>query len=248
MNILTMARAGLRLDLTTALHKAVSLKEPMRHLGLRIKTNGDFEIVNLTVQPVPGGPDSDAAARLFLVIFEDAPAAGPGRSEKATTLDAGERADENAANVDVRIATLKQELRAKEEYLQTTNEELETSNEELKSANEEMQSVNEVFGSRRSCSELVPVLAGRLGGMFGFPCCPFRRLTSSRRRWFSARNRCVSATSVSTRFSRRAMHSRARSSAMVLRSRPCRKAPCNGPLPSLLFSPRIHNYRKRIPE
>jgi two-component system CheB/CheR fusion protein len=147
MNILTMARAGLRLDLTTALHKAVSLKEPMRHPGLRIKTNGDFEIVNLTVQPVPGGPDSDAAARLFLVIFEDAPAAGPGRSEKATTLDAGERADENAANVDVRIATLKQELRAKEEYLQTTNEELETSNEELKSANEEMQSVNEELQS-----------------------------------------------------------------------------------------------------
>jgi len=40
------------------------------------------------------------------------------------------------------IATLKQELRAKEEY-----EELETSNEELKSSNEEMQSVNEELQS-----------------------------------------------------------------------------------------------------
>jgi len=48
MNILKMAREGLRPDLTTALHKAVALKAPVRHPGLRIKTNGDFTIVNLT--------------------------------------------------------------------------------------------------------------------------------------------------------------------------------------------------------
>ena len=59
MNILKMAREGLRPDLTTALHKAVALKEPVRHPGLRVKTNGDFTTVNLTVQPVPAGPDSD---------------------------------------------------------------------------------------------------------------------------------------------------------------------------------------------
>ena len=54
---------------------------------------------------------------------------------------------ETATDGDLRIAALKQELRAKEEYLQTTNEELETSNEELKSSNEEMQSVNEELQS-----------------------------------------------------------------------------------------------------
>jgi PAS domain S-box-containing protein len=47
----------------------------------------------------------------------------------------------------VRIAALKEELRAKEEYLQSINEELETSNEELTSSNEEMQSINEEFQS-----------------------------------------------------------------------------------------------------
>ena len=62
-------------------------------------------------------------------------------------MDAGGEAGENATDVDARIATLKQELRAKEEYLQTTNEELATSNEELKSSNEEMQSVNEELQS-----------------------------------------------------------------------------------------------------
>jgi two-component system CheB/CheR fusion protein len=146
MNILKMAREGLRRDLTTALHKAVSLKDAVRHPGLRIKTNGDFTIVNLTVQPVSASPNSDVAARLFLVTFEEAPAADSGRLEKAP-VDAGEGADESATNVDERISKLKQELRDKEEHLRTTNEELSTSNEELKSSNEEMQSVNEELQS-----------------------------------------------------------------------------------------------------
>ncbi len=110
---------------------------------LRAKTNGDFTAVNLTVQPVPAGPDSDVAAKLFLVVFEDAPALGPQLSETAAVLDAGGEASENTTDVDARVATLKQELRSKEEYLRTAKEELATSNEELKSANEEMQSVNE---------------------------------------------------------------------------------------------------------
>jgi two-component system, chemotaxis family, CheB/CheR fusion protein len=52
MNILKMARDGLRRDLTTALHRAVASQQPVRHSGLRVKTNGDFTRVDLTVQPV----------------------------------------------------------------------------------------------------------------------------------------------------------------------------------------------------
>jgi two-component system CheB/CheR fusion protein len=147
MNILKMAREGLRRDLTAALHKAMTLKEPVRQPGLRVKTNGGFTTVNLMVQPVPTGPDLEGAAKLFLIIFEDTPAADPERSEKAVTLETGEEAGESATDVDARITALKQELRAKEEYLHATNEELATSNEELKSSNEEMQSVNEELQS-----------------------------------------------------------------------------------------------------
>jgi two-component system CheB/CheR fusion protein len=50
-------------------------------------------------------------------------------------------------DADARIAGLKQELRARDEYIQSTQEELETSTEELKSSNEEMQSVNEELQS-----------------------------------------------------------------------------------------------------
>jgi len=145
MNILKMAREGLRRDLTAALHKAVMLKAPVTHPGLRVKTNGDFTFVNLTVRPVTAGPDLDVAAKLFLVIFEDA--AGPAPDAAAGSEQSEKTASDSTTDSDARIVKLRQELRAKEEYLQTTNEELATSNEELKSSNEEMESVNEELQS-----------------------------------------------------------------------------------------------------
>jgi len=145
MNILKMAREGLRRDLTAALHKATVHRDPVRHPGLRVKTNGGFTTVNLTVSQVTTGRDAAAQPTIFLVIFEEEPAAD--QEPPAAVPDSVEAAGENASDVDERITALKHELRVREEYLQTTNEELETSNEELKSSNEEMQSVNEELQS-----------------------------------------------------------------------------------------------------
>jgi two-component system CheB/CheR fusion protein len=147
MNILKMAREGLRRELTIALHKAVATREVVRHPGLQVKTNGDFTSVDLTIRPVTSGPDAATEPTLFVVILEETPPAAPQRPEKAIAVDAAPSVDASAADVDARIAALKQELRAKEEYLRATNEELETSNEELRSSNEEMQSVNEELQS-----------------------------------------------------------------------------------------------------
>jgi len=190
VNILKMAREGLRRALTTALHKAVAHKEPVRHPGLRVKTNGDFATVHLTVRPVAAGPDAEPA--LFLVILEEAPASDPIQPEKAAAVDSGE-----ATDADPRIAALKQELRAKEEYLQTTNEELETSTEELKCSNEELetskeelQSVNEelttvnaelqqkVAGLSRANSDMNNLIAGTgIGTIFVDPHLRILRFT-----------------------------------------------------------------------
>ncbi len=140
-NILKMAREGLRRDLTSALHKAVATREIARCPGLRVKTNSHFTGVNLTVCPVTIGADATPESHFYLVILEDAP---------APTAEQGPQdvASANAAtDVESRIAALKQELQAKDEYLQSTHEELESSNEELKSSNEEMQSVNEELQS-----------------------------------------------------------------------------------------------------
>ncbi|MFH0783600.1 MAG: chemotaxis protein CheB [Pseudomonadota bacterium] len=144
-NILKMARQGLQRDLTTALHKAAGDKETVRCRGLRVKTNGDFTLVDLTVDPVVIGPALTTGVPLFLVILAEAAPSERIAGNLPLPSDGGNNAVGSDADGDV--AALRQELRAKEEYLQTANEELETSNEELKSSNEEMQSVNEELQS-----------------------------------------------------------------------------------------------------
>jgi two-component system CheB/CheR fusion protein len=147
MNILKMAREGLRRELTTTLHKAAAHNEPLQYRGLRVKTNGGFTMVNLSVRTVMAGPDPEVAPRMFLVVFEEERAADKEVSGTEVPEMATEVTEDPSASVDDRISALKQELRSKEEFLQATNEELATSNEELKSSNEELQSVNEELQS-----------------------------------------------------------------------------------------------------
>jgi two-component system, chemotaxis family, CheB/CheR fusion protein len=144
-NVLKMAREGLRHELTLALHQAVETREPVQRTGLRVKTNGDFTRVNLSIRRVTTDATMSTDVVLYLVILEPLfPMTPP-----VLTVAADENAptDDLSTTADARIMALKRELRAKEEYLQTSNEELETINEELKSSNEEMQSVNEELQS-----------------------------------------------------------------------------------------------------
>ena len=141
-NILKMAREGLRRDLTTALHKAASTRTRVRTLGIRVKTNGHFTPVNLTVCPVVTGPADTPESPLFVIILEEAPALEPQIQGTAETGAGNVNKDTKA-----QIAELTEELQAREEHLHAASEELETANEELKSSNEEMQSVNEELQS-----------------------------------------------------------------------------------------------------
>jgi two-component system, chemotaxis family, CheB/CheR fusion protein len=142
-NILTMAREGLQRPLTSALHQAAANHVPVSRPGLRVKTNGDFTIVDLTLRPtvVPVG----SGPELYLVILEEILE----QSGETAVVSHPSSPDEAAPNGDndARILALEQELWAKEEYLQTAVEEMETANEELKSTNEELQSVNEELQS-----------------------------------------------------------------------------------------------------
>jgi two-component system, chemotaxis family, CheB/CheR fusion protein len=145
-NILKMAREGLRRDLTTALHKAASSKERIQCLGLRVKTNGQHALVNLSVSPLASSPAGALESPLFLVILEAA-SAPLTQAIAVAALPAGGQADGRDSDANAKIAELNEELQAKEDYLRAVNEELETSNQELKSSNEEMQSVNEELQS-----------------------------------------------------------------------------------------------------
>ena len=144
MNILSMAREGLRPALVTALRKVATQRKPISVAGLRVRTNGDSTPMRLCVRRVDG-PLAALQPELFLVIVEQEPATAAPPQEVLTPAAGG--SDLPDAEAHRRVTALEQELRAKEEYLQSAIEELETSNEELKSTNEEMQSVNEELQS-----------------------------------------------------------------------------------------------------
>jgi two-component system CheB/CheR fusion protein len=150
-NILRMAREGLGPSLNSALQKATVKNTIVRHSGLRVKTNGDFTSVNMSIHPVEQESNTTGEQALFLVVFEEAshfdqhqtpliPASTPTENSDTPPPATGEPSEHENQR-------LKQELRIKEEYLQSAIEELDTSNEELKSSNEEMQSVNEELQS-----------------------------------------------------------------------------------------------------
>ena len=154
-NILKMAREGLRRELTNTLHTASGTSEIVYSRGLRVRTNGHFSTVNLSVRAVTGSSDETLEAPLYLVVLEEVPLqdslTGPATLQNpkdASGLSAPlHRVAFDEASASATIAALNVQLRANEEHLQTANEELETSNEELKSSNEEMQSVNEELQS-----------------------------------------------------------------------------------------------------
>ncbi len=135
-NILSMAREGLRFKLNTALHNAVRQKRKTTYDSLRIKNNGEFRTVNLTVMPLT---EFAGTPGYFLVMFDDK-TFPDGLAKKR-----GKRAATD--NSDPVVASLERELESAKENLQTTIEEMQTANEELKSTNEELQSTNEELQS-----------------------------------------------------------------------------------------------------
>jgi two-component system CheB/CheR fusion protein len=146
-NVLKMAREGLRRALSIALHKAARTHEIVRDLNLRVKTNGHFTRVNLSIRPLTTGAATTPESPLYLVILEESPALESEQAQQAAPQAASAGANTLESDADARIAALEEKLRAREEYLQSTHEELESANEELKSSNEEMQSVNEELQS-----------------------------------------------------------------------------------------------------
>lgn len=150
-NILKMAREGLDPSLTSALQNAVTSNSVVRYAGIRVRSNGDFTRVNLTVHPLAQGSTETDEKALYLILFEEATDFAEDCLSQSSAIPGQESCGTSVASdgegPDKEIIRLRQELRIKEEYLQSVIEELDTSNEELKSSNEEMQSVNEEMQS-----------------------------------------------------------------------------------------------------
>lgn len=137
LNVLEMAREGLRSNLRMAINEVGSMKKKSVSNLRLVKTNGERQGVNVKVRLLT---DPGAAQRLLIISFQDAEETVakelPARKKRPIALERSKHVDE-----------LEQELLYTRENLQATIEEMQASNEELKSMNEELQSMNEELQS-----------------------------------------------------------------------------------------------------
>ncbi len=136
--LLNMAREGLRFDLAAALHEVGEKKNPVQRHGVRVKTNGVWVKVDLTVKRIH---DPEPLRGLLLVTFV------PQTDKSALPSQAKGNKKVKQRREDTFSASVVEELQYTKQCLQHTIEEHQTANEELKSTNEELQSTNEELQS-----------------------------------------------------------------------------------------------------
>ncbi len=148
LNLFTMAREGLRLQLGGLIRQALDHKRAVVARDVRVESGA---LVNVRVDPLPEMSDYRG---LLLVAFEPVPEAkqAPGKSV-APKGKQGKRVrelEQQLARVNGQLSltieemdTSREELRSANEELQSMNEELQSTNEELITSKEEMQSMNE---------------------------------------------------------------------------------------------------------
>jgi two-component system CheB/CheR fusion protein len=135
LNILEMAREGIQYELRSGIHQAVTKAKERRYQGLKVKTNSEYQHVDLTVKPLTTAGEMQG---LVMISFEAI-------IQEKTRSKSKER--KPLSGRDKSIYQLQQELTYTRESYQAAMEELQASNEELKSTNEELQSTNEEFQS-----------------------------------------------------------------------------------------------------
>ena len=148
-DILSMARAGLRVPLSNALRKARASGQEIQVKGVFLGEPPDLaETVEIVVSPM----ESVEHRNLLLVTFlpgekrelpgnkEDA------ETENTTVQQLRQELEQTRDHLESTIHELEQaneELRTTNESAETANEELQSANEELETSREELQSLNE---------------------------------------------------------------------------------------------------------
>jgi two-component system CheB/CheR fusion protein len=135
LNVLAMAREGLRAELSSAFARALRGSRPIHVRGVKVGTNGGTQLIDVTVQKLIEPMELGGAV---IVVIADAQEVGA--SPKAAR---GRRQPTRTS----RLVSLEHELQLARGEVQSTREEMQTSQEELKSTNEELQSTNEELQS-----------------------------------------------------------------------------------------------------
>lgn len=147
LNLFKMARAGLDLELRTALSKARKSGLPVKKEGVQMNPHGVPRTITIEVIPV----NASATERYFVVLFTEAsrpsPASAspiPSNGQKSGAAGRGRGIkDRRTREVERELAATREEMRSMVEELEAANEELHSANEESLSSNEELQSLNE---------------------------------------------------------------------------------------------------------
>ena len=153
LNLLAMARDGLRDPLAEALRAAMGSGEAVHCHDLPVEAAPGALRVDVTVRRLA---EPTALAGLLLVVFTEAAGRAesvargtPAAPEAGGVAERGRlqadllRAQELVKRLRDEMQTSQEELRTANEELQSTNEELQSTNEELTTSKEEMQSMNE---------------------------------------------------------------------------------------------------------
>lgn len=145
-DLLLMVREGLRARLRAALKEATADDVTVSVDGARMKCNGVFSPVQITVAPSNNGE----VGRFFLVVFrhgvQPTLATSSQGAEGALVRHLEEELQATRDDLQTtieRFETTHESLRGSNEEVVVTNEELRSLNEELESSKEELQSLNE---------------------------------------------------------------------------------------------------------
>jgi two-component system CheB/CheR fusion protein len=144
LQVVDMAREGLRFALISGLRKAATSGEEVRQERLRVQTNGVFQDLNLVVKPLSEPPSLEGS---FMVVFEDLESLPKKETRKKKEGKEGE--SERVIELEQELARVRQQYQGSMEELESSNEELRSLNEEIHSSNEELQSTNEELESSR---------------------------------------------------------------------------------------------------
>ncbi len=138
MDLLALAREGLRLTVRSAVRKAIDDGEAVA-LRAAFKS-GAIDAVLVTASPVRDGTDPG----MILVSFAKDQVAVSETSSREADVDAVPGRD-----LEEELRAARDEMRVTVEQYETTNEELTAANEEVTSVNEELQATNEELESSK---------------------------------------------------------------------------------------------------
>ena len=142
LDVTEIVNTGLKLPLSTALHRARRDRESVLYTGIKVNRRG--ENLNVTLRVASDLDNSSLGDYLIVVLEIEAPTVLP---PVAMRFDLDEEAAQQITELEYELQQTRENLQVTIEELETTNEEQQATNEELLASNEELQSINEELQS-----------------------------------------------------------------------------------------------------